>query len=379
LRNFNRLRTLSLNWNLIKHGASSIADLLRANSSIRSISMNGNELECYGAMHLADALKSNSCKVREIQIEDNGIASAGCIALAAALGTNTSLRDLTLRGNPIGDRGAEELTTMLVSNSSLKVLRVGECCISRNGAVSLLGALGENRRLKLFDLSGNKLSSSSLPRMPLVMTPSFTLRELILRFVQLDDLDLMQLSEALLKCLRLETLSLDGNRLTDNSCDLLNTLITESPLCSLNLSTNRFGCHTAAVLLRSSLVCDRIVRLNFGTNNPCGPPSECGKSFHWRTCGLPALPVHFATDTWAAAARHCRIMMHIFAPDPASRSKSRTLLQNQLQQSRDLTDTEADMIKISNWWLHIFSKHNCPAELVSAILQARLSIPLQKR
>jgi Ran GTPase-activating protein (RanGAP) involved in mRNA processing and transport len=377
LRQFTRLRTLSLNWNQVKHGAYFIAELLRHNSSIRSISMNGNDIQCSGAKHLADALKCSNCAVRGLEIEDNGIASAGATALAASLNSNTTLCHLTLRGNPIGDLGARALATVLVSNTSLKVLRVDECGISRAGAITLFGALGQNRRLKLFDLSGNRLSSC-VPRAPLLMLASSTLMELILRFAQLDDSDLVQLSVALLECPRLETLSLDGNSLTDRSCDLLRTLLARCPLCSLNLSANQFGCRTAAVLLRASLDCDRIVRLNFGTNNPCGTPSECGKSPHWKSCGLPALPEHFEADTWAAVTRHCRIMLLMFAGDSASRGKSRLLLQSQLRLSKDLSESETEMLKTSDWWLHVFSKHSCPPELVSAVFQSRLNIPLQK-
>lgn len=378
LRQFTRLRTLSLNWNHVKHGAFFVAELLRHNSCIRKISMNGNDIQCSGAKHMADALKYTNCRVRELEIEDNGIASAGAIALAASLKSNVSVCGLTLRGNPIGDRGADALASMLVANTSLKVLRVDECGISRAGAITLLGTLGQNRRLKLFDLSGNRLSSASVPRAPLSMLASSTLRELILRFVQLDDPDLVQLSVALLDCPRLETLSLDGNSLTDGSCDLLQTLIVRCPLCSLNLSANQFGCRTAAILLRASLDCDRIVRLNFGTNNPCGTPTECGKSPHWKSCGLPSLPEHFELDTWAAAARHCRIMLLMFAGDSDSRARNRVLLQSQLRLSKDLSESEAEMLKASDWWLHVFSKHNCPPELVSAVFQTRLNMPLQK-
>ena len=379
LRQLTRLRTLSLNWNQVKHGALFFADLLRHNSGIRSVSINGNEIHCYGAKQLAEALKCVNCRVRDLEIEDNGIAWEGAAALAASLKSNTSVFSLTLRGNPIGDRGAHALATMLVANSYLKMLRVDECGISRAGVISLISALGQNRRLKLFDLSGNRLSSASVPRSPMLMSASSSLKELILRFVNLDDSDMAQLSVALVKCPRLTTLSLDGNSLTDSSCDLLQTLLTICPLCSLNLSANRFGCRTAASLLRASLDCDRIVRLNFGTNNPCGAPSECGKSPDWRSCGLPALPAHFDIDTWYAATRHCRIMLHMFAGDSVTRDRTRDLLQRHLALSKDLSDSEAEMLKTSDWWLHVFSKHNCPSELVSAVFQARLKIPLQKK
>ena len=375
LRQLTRLRTLSLNWNEIKAGASFIADLLLVNCCIRSISMAGNEIKCNGARQLANALKGSNCRIREVDIADNDIGPAGGIALATALKFNTSVCSLRLTGNPIGDCGAEALVTVLVAHTSLKVLHIDECGISKSGSLPLLGALSRNR-LKLLSLSGNTLSSAVLPRVPLSMAASSILRELILRFAQLDDLDLQQLSIGLLTSPRLETLSLDGNTLTDNSCDLLQILLTRCPLCTLNLSANQFGCRTAAVLLRACLDSDRIVRLNF-SDNPCGLPSECGKSRHWKSCGLPALPAHFA-DTWAAAARHCRIMMHMFAADSTSRARTLDLLKRQHRLSKDLSESEVEMLKTSDLWLNVFAKHNCPPELVSAIFQARLKIPLRK-
>ncbi len=285
LRQFTRLRLLSLNWNNIKHGAFFFAELLRHNSSIRSVCMNGNDIQCSGAKHLADTLQCSSCRVRVLEIEDNGIGPAGATALASSLMRNTTVCHLTLRGNPIGDAGASALAAALVANSSLMVLRVDECGMSRCGAIKLFGALGRNPGscLKLFDVSGNKLHPASVPRAPLLMLPSTTMRELILRCAHIDDSDLVQLSAALLKCPLLHTLSLDGNSLTDCSCTLLRTLLLHCPLSSLNLSANQFGPCTAAVLLRASLDCDRIVRLNFGSNNLCS--RHMGRS-------RPPLPHH---------------------------------------------------------------------------------------
>jgi hypothetical protein len=384
LRQLTRLRTLSLNWTEMQAGVHSFIDLLNVNWCIRSISMNGNHITCKGAKHLARVLAVSRCSVRHLSIADNDIGAEGCEALASSFKLNTSVRSLDLSGNRmIGDRGAEALKNMLQLNTTLKVLDISECAITRARAVPLFGALSHNRRLQTVDLSSLEPSPLANPVYPFTMAASSTLRILGLRLAQLHDSDFETLCVGLRKCSRLTHLSLDGNMLTDSSCELLQCLLNSCPLGILSLCSNHFGCKTPAVLLRASLDSDRIVHLNFGskngnmdTCNPCGPPSQCGKSPHWKNCGLPALPVVFTVDTWAAAAKHCRVMLHAFAVDSVSRESTRRSLQHHLQRSSDdLSESEAVMLKTSDWWLHVFSKHNCPPELVSAIFQARLNIP----
>ena len=80
-----------------------------------------------GATKLAEILRTDS-SVKILYLEGRDIGDCGATQLARMLLTNRSLKMLRLNSNRIGNSGASELASMLLANRSLEELNFfGEC------------------------------------------------------------------------------------------------------------------------------------------------------------------------------------------------------------------------------------------------------------
>ncbi|KAJ3040681.1 hypothetical protein HDV00_010574 [Rhizophlyctis rosea] len=151
----NRLQTLDLRGNQLKHGVAyvakalarnrrlknlslrdnkldsidlcSIAEALRSNKGLEVLDLSGNmmsgENDMHGIMMLKDALSLNK-KLRELSLANTNIGSEATIALAEALPLTTSIQRLHLAYNPLGLAGAMALAVSLKMNQSITSLEI---------------------------------------------------------------------------------------------------------------------------------------------------------------------------------------------------------------------------------------------------------------
>ena len=124
---------------LTAHDATVVAEILKSNTSVTKVNLHGNkEIGDEGAKALAEALKVNAT-VETLSLVRCGIGDDGAAALAEALRSNTSLTRLDLCGNGIGDDGAA-FAGALRSNTTLRSLSLAETGISQQGKQLLLDA-----------------------------------------------------------------------------------------------------------------------------------------------------------------------------------------------------------------------------------------------
>ncbi|KAL0243047.1 hypothetical protein GEMRC1_005610 [Eukaryota sp. GEM-RC1] len=83
-----------------------LVEALKTNTTVTSVTLDGNSIGAEGARALAEALKVNT-SVTSIYLMNNFIRDEGPRALAEALKVNTSVTSVTLRCNSIGDEGAQ--------------------------------------------------------------------------------------------------------------------------------------------------------------------------------------------------------------------------------------------------------------------------------
>ena len=116
--------------------------------------LNSNNIRSEGAVTIATMLKTNS-SLETLNLDGCSIDSSGGVELGTALERNKTLRELSLSWNALGDDGVSGLIVGLENNSSLEELWLtGDKSLGEEG-VSLL--------LKCVEEKNTSLKSLSLP------------------------------------------------------------------------------------------------------------------------------------------------------------------------------------------------------------------------
>jgi len=180
------MQELVLNRNCIRiRGSKVLARALGADSTLRSLRIEGNNVGDAGAVEFADALRTNRT-LQTLIFKTTGIGAAGATALAAALEHNDTLRNLSIcntsanepdfdcdrycyRGhseeyrvcdvNKILKAGGLAFAAALRVNLGLLTLNLSDTAIDHVGAKAIAAALRHNSTLLHLDLSNQTFSS----------------------------------------------------------------------------------------------------------------------------------------------------------------------------------------------------------------------------
>ncbi|XP_054833174.1 leucine-rich repeat-containing protein 45 [Eublepharis macularius] len=148
---------------LSEEGAKLLLHGLCANTVVKSLDLKGNNLRAVGAEALGKLLRQNK-SVRSLTLEWNnlGIWEESFALFCEGLGANSTLQRLDLRNNQINHQGAGELSMALKNNSGLQELDLRWNNIGLLGGRALLNCLHSNRVLRQLELAGNNVPSDIL-------------------------------------------------------------------------------------------------------------------------------------------------------------------------------------------------------------------------
>ncbi|XP_056099699.1 ribonuclease inhibitor-like [Rhinichthys klamathensis goyatoka] len=272
-----KLNTLMLrNCDLTEESCSSLATVLRSNSSLKELDMSNNNLQDSGVKKLQKALENANCRLEKLRLSNCRITEEGYIALASALRSNPShLIELDLRGNDPGQSGVKELDDLLLDPyNSLKTLRfLGPD--ADKGCQYVRGIVGKNPLLlRELNLSGHKLGDTRVNQIAallqdkhcklnilhlcgcriteelcLILTSALKsnpshLRDLDLSENEIRNTGVNHLCDILKDShCKLERLRLRGCKMTDEGCSAVTSALKSNPshLRELNLSGNELG------------------------------------------------------------------------------------------------------------------------------------------
>lgn len=157
------IKHLNLDYNDIKaDGVEKIADSLRDNRTLESLSLVDNLAKDKGAQALARMIEHNK-KVKHLNLTNNDIREAGAEHLASCIQSNRTIETLILTKNKIGLDGLEAIAAALETNESLKSVDVsmngiglqqGDDPIEKT-ARALAQGIRANQHLVSLNLSGN--------------------------------------------------------------------------------------------------------------------------------------------------------------------------------------------------------------------------------
>ncbi|XP_067218384.1 NLR family CARD domain-containing protein 3-like isoform X3 [Chanodichthys erythropterus] len=207
-------RALLYDCNLTDKSCSALAAVLGSDTSLKELNMNNNNLQDSGVKLLCTGLKNLNCKLEILRLSKCSVTEEGYKALASALRSNPShLIELDLTGNDPGQSGVKELSDLLQDpNCQLKTLRF------------LMAAADEACQYVERIVGKNPL----------------LLRELNLSKHELGDTGVNQIAALLQdKHCQLNTLTLNDCNLTDKSCSALAAVLgSDNNLKDLNMNNN---------------------------------------------------------------------------------------------------------------------------------------------
>ena len=207
----------------------------------------------------------------------NCIGDTGCgyLALHCVAG-NTNLHSLCLAGNQIGPEGVSAIATGIMHGTALRSLHLSANKIGPNGIKALAGAIAKNgahvhqmvangdadvnnvRPMEDLYLGSTSMTSDGFSAISVMILLNASLRSLSLCDNNLDDQDMLLLSQALTqntKKVPLELLHLSFNHITCQGVEcLMNAVWGSATLREIKLDNNRIkdrGVQLCAVVLTS--------------------------------------------------------------------------------------------------------------------------------
>ncbi|KAG7390661.1 Leucine-rich repeat-containing protein 34 [Phytophthora pseudosyringae] len=143
-------------------GASAVAELLKNNRSLTTVSLSRNQIGDQGVRELAQGLSENAASgVNELLLTDVGISGAGLDHLAALVEKeNCSLTTMQLSFNGM-ESASSAFFDALATNTSVTKLQLKECKLSDEHVAALAAALTQNATLAEVDLSDNELTQAA--------------------------------------------------------------------------------------------------------------------------------------------------------------------------------------------------------------------------
>ncbi|KAA0711533.1 Ribonuclease inhibitor [Triplophysa tibetana] len=242
----------------------------------REVNLKDHKLDESRVKQICDLLQDKHCQLNTLILRDCGLTEESCSSLASVLRSNSSVTELDMSNNNLLDSGVKKLQKGLEhTNCKLKKLRLSECSITEGGYVALSEAVRSNpSHLIELDLTGNDpgpsgvkliydliqdtncelntvrlLKSSSaveaFERLTKVLGINVLLqREINLKDHKLDESRVKQICDLLQdKHCKLNTLRLSGCSNTQKCIgDLISALSSNcSHLRDLDLSKNKLG------------------------------------------------------------------------------------------------------------------------------------------
>ncbi|CAM9913683.1 unnamed protein product [Lampetra planeri] len=120
-----------------------------------------NKLGEKGAEVIAEALRSEDCRIKALYITHNNVGAEGARHVAEALMVNTSLDDLRFACNKIGAEGARYIGEMLKVNTTLTNLRLRDNHMCDEGGRYIVEGLRLNRGMKEIWLYDNNFTKTT--------------------------------------------------------------------------------------------------------------------------------------------------------------------------------------------------------------------------
>ncbi|XP_048217086.1 ribonuclease inhibitor isoform X2 [Perognathus longimembris pacificus] len=229
-----KIQKLSLqNCGLTAAGCTVLPDVLRSLPTLHSLHLSDNSFGDAGLRLLCEGLLDSQCHLERLQLEYCGLTADSCKPLASVLRVKPEFKELVVSNNDLHEAGVRMLCQGLKeSTCQLETLKMENCGITTANCRDLCDVAAKTS-LQELDLGSNKLGDAGLAMLcPGLLLPSCKLRSLWLWECDITVEGCRELCSLLRAKQSLKELSLANNDLGDEGARLLCESLLE-PCCHL--------------------------------------------------------------------------------------------------------------------------------------------------
>ncbi|XP_076989490.1 NACHT, LRR and PYD domains-containing protein 5 [Tamandua tetradactyla] len=229
-----KIKTLILKDAQITLGLQHLWTTLITNRNLKYLNLESTHLKDRDIEAACTALKHRNCLLEALRLNSCGLTQSSCLMIAKALIMCTSLKSLSLTGNNVTDKGLRPLCEALkYPTCNLQKLALGHCGLKESSCQNLAIVFIINQNLTRLYLAGNNLGNDGVNALcRFLKHPSCYLQRLILNQCNLQAASGGFLAFALISNRSLTHLSLSQNTLQDDGVKLLCEVMRE-PYCRL--------------------------------------------------------------------------------------------------------------------------------------------------
>lgn len=237
------LQVLQLHGNYFgAAGVAAICEAVKTNKELLRLTI-GNNHATDDAAHAIAAMLEGNYTLEELDLRLNSLTAVGVKTIAQqGLAKNTSLRSLTLSGNQVGPVGANELTHVLSAHqrSVIEQLDLSSCGLTSTGGVRIASLLSTSISLKDINLSDNALDDEAAVCLAQNIADGVAISLVDVSCNEIGEEGASQLIDAALRNAQLSALIMHGNNISRVAQKKMDNLLEE------RLSKNRIlSRHTA--------------------------------------------------------------------------------------------------------------------------------------
>ncbi len=190
-----------------------LAEGIKTNTSIETLSLSDNEIGNKGAKILGNALEINR-SITDIDLYSNKIGDEGVIALTETLKINTNIRKLCLFANQIGPKGAIALSPFFKSDYNINI-DIGYNKINDEGCISIMNIIKKNPFQKTIYFYRNNIRTEGIKVLSEYLKFNSTVKIVDLAENKLGDEEAIMLAESIKINRTLDIINLPYNRIGD--------------------------------------------------------------------------------------------------------------------------------------------------------------------